>query len=80
MSSVVSNLSKQYLSESVSSQVDAYASEDGVKANAKRYKKAVENGSARRAINRGIIDYSRQILMFSVVFFYCKKKKIFSQK
>jgi hypothetical protein len=79
MSSVVSNLSKQYLSESVSSQVDAYASEDGVKANAKRYKKAVENGSAKRAINRGIIDYSRQILMFSVAFFIVRRKRFLAK-
>jgi hypothetical protein len=76
---VVDNLSKQYLRESISNQVDAYASEEGVESNDARYAKAVKVGSTKRAINRGIIAYSRQILMFSLLFFILKRKKFLAQ-
>lgn len=79
LSSVVDTFSKQYLRESISNQVDAYASEEGIESNDQRYAKAVKEGSARRAINRGIIAYSRQILMFSLLFFILKRKKFLAQ-
>jgi hypothetical protein len=79
VSSVVDNLSKQYLRESISNQVDAYASEEGVESNDARYAKAVKEGSTKRAINRGIIAYSRQILMFSLLFIILKRKKLIAQ-
>lgn len=79
ISLIVDSFSKQYLSESVSSQVDVYASEEGVENNNERYSKAAKKGSTRRAINRGIIDYSRQIMMFSLVFIILKRKKFLEQ-
>lgn len=72
---VIDNFSKNYLSESVSNQVDAYASEEGVETNEARYSTAVKKGSTKRAINRGIIEYSRQVLMFSLVFFVLKRRR-----
>jgi len=79
LSGFVDNFSKTYLTESVSTQIDAYASEEGQENNTKRYAKAVKEGSAKRAINRGIITYSRQILMFSLVFFILKRRKFLTQ-
>jgi|694.fasta_scaffold15058_12 hypothetical protein len=79
VSAVVDNLSKQYLRESISNQVDAYASEEGIESNNVRYAKAVKKGSTKRAINRGIIAYSRQILMFSLLFFILRRKKFLAQ-
>jgi hypothetical protein len=76
---VANEFSHNYLNESAANQVEAYASDDGVINNNERYKKAVEEGSARRAINRGIIFYSRQILMFSVVFFILLRKNFLYQ-
>jgi hypothetical protein len=79
LSGFVDNFSKTYLTESVSTQIDAYASEEGQENNTKRYAKAEKEGSAKRAINRGIITYSRQILMFSLVFFILKRRKFLTQ-
>ena len=79
MSAVVDNFSKQYLRESISNQVDAYASEEGVESNNLRYSKALKEGSTKRAINRGIIAYSRQILMFSLLFIILKRKKFLEE-
>jgi hypothetical protein len=79
ISSVVDSFSKQFLSESISSQVDIYASEEGIENNDIRYSKAVKQGSTKRAINRGIIDYSRQILMFSLLFIILRRKKFIDQ-
>jgi hypothetical protein len=80
LSGFVDNFSKTYLTESVSTQIDAYASEEGQESNTKRYAKAEKEGSAKRAINRGIITYSRQILMFSLVFFILKRRKFLTQQ
>ncbi|MFY8008300.1 MAG: EpsG family protein [Flavobacterium sp.] len=79
LSGFVDNFSKTYLTESVSTQIDAYASEEGQENNTKRYAKAEKEGSAKRAINRGIITYSRQILMFSLVFFILRRRKFLTQ-
>ena len=79
LSGFVDNFSKTYLTESVSTQIDAYASEEGQENNTKRYAKAEKEGSAKRAINRGIITYSRQILMLSLVFFILKRRKFLTQ-
>lgn len=79
LSNVVNDFSAKYLRESVSSQVDQYASEEGVETNAKRYQKASEKGSTGRAINRGITTYSRQILMFSLLFFIIRRKRFLDQ-
>jgi hypothetical protein len=79
LSGFVDTFSKQYLTDSISTQVDAYASEEGQESNSKRYAKAEKEGSAKRAINRGIITYSRQILMFSLLFFILKRRRFLMQ-
>jgi hypothetical protein len=79
LSSFANEFSNNYLSESVAKQVEEYVSDDGIVNNNERYKNAEKYGSTRRAINRGIIFYSRQILMFSLVFFILLRKKYLDQ-
>jgi hypothetical protein len=79
LSSVANNFSQQYLSSSVSNQVSAYASEEGLESNEERYETSKREGSTKRAINRGITEYSRQVMMFTLLFFIIKRKKFLTR-
>jgi hypothetical protein len=75
ISGIANNLASQYLSESIADQTSDYASKDGLERNVERYATNVKEGSTKRAINRGITEYSRYILMFTLFFIILKRKK-----
>lgn len=71
---VVNDFTKEYFRESVSKQVEAYASEDGIESNIKRYKVAAEEGSFKRAVNRFVSEYVRLAIMYAVFFYFLFKR------
>jgi hypothetical protein len=72
---VINDLSKNYLTESISNQVEAYASEEGIEINTKRYKDAANKGSFKRYVNRFISDYAKLAMMYVIFIFFLLKKK-----
>lgn len=71
---VVNDITKEYFTESVSKQVEAYASEEGIEINTKRYKDSADKGSFKRSVNRFISEYAKLAIMYAVFIFFLLRK------